>query len=65
MEEDLKEKITKAKKIASNELYKLAERLLEPYGEEEHWEISKAEKTENGWNLTVRLIAGEENESNE
>lgn len=55
-----------------NELLNIARRLYDEYGSGNHWEIVKAEKTENGWNLTVQLIetnekkdGGAANESNE
>ena len=55
-----------------NELLKIAELLENRYGDNSHFFITKAEKTENGWNLTIQPIATEEekdggaaNESNE
>lgn len=54
-----------------NELLDITEKLFDHYGSGFQWEIVKAEKTENGWNLTVQPTATEEknggaaNESNE
>lgn len=58
-----------------NELLDIADKLndkYDTYGSGKHWEIVKAEKTENGWNLTVQPTETEEekdggaqNESNE
>ncbi len=55
-----------------NELLDIADKLNNKYGSGKHWEIVKAEKTENGWNLTVQPTetkeekdGGAANESNE
>ena len=51
-----------------NELLDIADKLLNKYGSGKHWEIVKAEKTENGWNLTIQPAkenGGAANESNE
>ena len=51
-----------------NELLKIAELLENKYGDNSHFFITKAEKTENGWNLTIQPVkenGGAENESNE
>lgn len=37
-----------------NELLKIAELLENKYGDNSHFLITKAEKTENGWNLTIQ-----------
>lgn len=52
------------------ELMDIADKLFDKYSSGKHWEIVKAEKTENGWDLTVQPIAKEKNggaanESNE
>ena len=39
-----------------NELLDIADRLNNKYGGGKHWEILKAEKTENGWNLTIQPV---------
>ena len=36
------------------ELVDIAEKLFNRYGSGKHWEIVKAEKPENGWNLTIQ-----------
>ena len=51
-----------------NELLKIAELLENKYGDNSHFFITKAEKTENGWNLTIQPAkknGGAANESNE
>lgn len=50
-----------------NELLDIADKLFNKYGSGKQWEIVKAEKTENGWNLTVQPTkdGGAANESNE
>lgn len=52
-----------------NELLDIANKLYDEYSCGRQWEIVKAEKTENGWNLTVQpkeeKDGGAENESNE
>lgn len=52
-----------------NELLDIADKLNDRYGSGKHWEIVKAEKTENGWNLTIQLTeekdGGAANESDE
>lgn len=55
-----------------NELKEICERLHSHYGTDVYFEVTKADKTENGWNLTVQPMAKEEekdggaaNESNE
>lgn len=46
------------------ELLELAETLQNRYGViGRKWEIIKAEKTENGWNLSIKKIAEEEQKS--
>ena len=52
-----------------NELKEICERLNHSYGSDASFEVVRAEKTENGWNLTVQLLktekdGGAENESN-
>ena len=37
-----------------NELLKIAELLENKYGDNSRFLITKAEKTENGWNLTIQ-----------
>ena len=37
-----------------NELLKIAELLENKYGDNSHFLITKAEKIENGWNLTIQ-----------
>ena len=51
-----------------NELLKIAELLENKYGDNSYFFITKAEKTENGWNLTIQPAkenGGAANESNE
>ena len=51
-----------------NELLKIAELLENKYGDNSHFLITKAEKIENGWNLTIQPAkenGGAANESNE
>lgn len=55
-----------------NELLDIADKLNNKYSSRKHWEIVKAEKTENGWYLIVQLTetkeeedGGAANESNE
>lgn len=51
-----------------NELLKIAELLENKYGDNSHFFITKAEKTENGWNLTIqpeKENGGAQNESTE
>ena len=51
-----------------NELLKIAELLENKYGDNSHFLITKAEKTENGWNITIQPAnenGGAANESNE
>lgn len=55
-----------------NELLDIAEKLFNKYGSGKRWEIVKAEKTENVWNLTIQPTetkeekdGGAANESNE
>ena len=54
-----------------NELLDIADKLndkFDTYGSGKHWEIVKAEKTENGWNLIIQPAkenGGAANESNE
>lgn len=52
-----------------NELLEISRRLYDEFGRGGHWEIVKAEKNENSWNLTIQLIenkdGGAANESNE
>lgn len=48
------------------ELVDIAEKLFDRYGSGKRWEIVKAEKTENGWNLTIQPVkenGGAANES--
>lgn len=51
-----------------NELLDITRKLYDEFGCCGHWEIVKAEKTENGWNLTIQpkeeKDGGAENESN-
>ena len=51
-----------------NELLQIAELLENKYGDNFHFLITKAEKTENAWNLTIQPAkenGGAANESNE
>ena len=51
-----------------NELSKIGEFLENKDGENSHFVITKAEKTENGWNITIQPAkenGGAANESNE
>ena len=50
-----------------NELLQIAELLENKYGDNSHFLITKAEKTENGWNITIQPAkenGGAANESN-
>ena len=50
-----------------NELKEICDRLGCRYGTDVQFLVTKAEKTENGWNLTVQTVdksKGAENESN-
>lgn len=50
-----------------NELLKIAELLENKYGGNSHFFITKAEKIENGWNITIQPVkkdGGAANESN-
>ena len=42
------------RKMNEYELVDIAEKLFDRYGSGKRWEIVKAEKTENGWNLTIQ-----------
>ena len=46
-----------------NELLNIAHKLNNEYGNCGHWEIVKAEKTENGWNLTIQPIEEKDEEA--
>ena len=48
-----------------NELLDIADKLLNKYGSGKHWEIVKAEKTENGWNLTIQTAKEDGGAANE
>lgn len=54
------------------ELQEIADKLADTYGNDRHFEIIKAEKSDNYWNLTVAVVTdtaaendeGAQNESN-
>ena len=61
-------KLSKHEVRNMNELLKIAELLENKYGDNSHFLITKAEKTENGWNITIQPAkenGGAANESNE
>ena len=59
--------------MKKNELQEIADKLADTYGNDRHFEIIKAEKSGNCWNLTIEAVTdtaaendeGADNESNE
>ena len=60
------------RKMKKNELQEIADKLADTYGNDRHFEIIKAEKSGNYWNLTIEAVTdtaaendeGAQNESN-
>ena len=60
------------RKMKKNELQEIADKLADTYGNDRHFEIIKAEKSGNYWNLTIAAVTdtaaendeGAQNESN-
>ena len=56
--------------MKKNELQEIADKLADTYGNDRHFEIIKAEKSGNYWNLTIEAVTdpaaeqGAKNESN-
>lgn len=48
--------------MKKSELQEIADKLADTYGNDRHFEIIKAEKSGNYWNLTVAAVTDTEND---